>query len=121
MIGLPINGRRVCVSATEWRQDVATGVSPWNVSNHCDLVLKGRQMRVVWHSCRPVGTHHVSLSHTTGSRPWLQHAVPLGLNRSWNKGNQHWQKYAVTTKQILAERDREAAQLDAFLKELGHE
>ena len=32
-----------------------------------------------------------------------------------------WQKYAVTTKQILAERDREAAQLDAFLKELGYE
>ena len=31
-----------------------------------------------------------------------------------------WQKYAVTTKQILAERDREAAQLDAFLKELGY-
>lgn len=32
-----------------------------------------------------------------------------------------WQKYAVTTKQILAERDREAAQLNAFLKELGYE
>ena len=32
-----------------------------------------------------------------------------------------WQKYAVTTKQILADRDREAAQLDAFLKELGYE
>jgi len=30
-----------------------------------------------------------------------------------------WQKYAVTTKQILAERDREAAQLNKFLKELG--
>ena len=28
---------------------------------------------------------------------------------------------SVTTKQILAERDREAAQLDAFLKELGYE
>ena len=32
-----------------------------------------------------------------------------------------WQKYAVTIKQILADRDREAAQLDAFLKELGYE
>jgi type I restriction enzyme M protein len=32
-----------------------------------------------------------------------------------------WQKYAVTTKQILADRDREAAQLNAFLKELGYE
>ena len=32
-----------------------------------------------------------------------------------------WQKYAVTTKQILAERDREATQLNAFLKELGYE
>lgn len=32
-----------------------------------------------------------------------------------------WAKYAVTTKQILAERDREAAQLNAFLKELGYE
>ena len=32
-----------------------------------------------------------------------------------------WQKYAVTTKQILAERDQEAAQLNAFLKELGYE
>ena len=31
-----------------------------------------------------------------------------------------WQKYAVTTKQILAERDREAAQLNQFLKELGY-
>jgi len=32
-----------------------------------------------------------------------------------------WSKYAITTKQILAERDREAAQLNAFLKELGYE
>ena len=32
-----------------------------------------------------------------------------------------WGKYAVTTKQILAERDAEAAQLDSFLKELGYE
>jgi type I restriction enzyme M protein len=32
-----------------------------------------------------------------------------------------WDKYAVTTKQILAERDAEAAQLDSFLKELGYE
>jgi len=32
-----------------------------------------------------------------------------------------WQKYAVTTKQILADRDREAAQLNTFLKELGYE
>ena len=32
-----------------------------------------------------------------------------------------WLKYAVTTKQIIAERDREAATLNAFLKELGYE
>jgi len=32
-----------------------------------------------------------------------------------------WDKYAVTTKQILAERDREAAQLNRFLVELGYE
>ena len=32
-----------------------------------------------------------------------------------------WDKYAVTTKQILAERDREAAQLNQYLKELGYE
>lgn len=32
-----------------------------------------------------------------------------------------WDKYAVTTKQILAERDREAEQLNSFLKELGYE
>jgi len=32
-----------------------------------------------------------------------------------------WQKYAVTTTQILADRDREAAQLNTFLKELGYE
>lgn len=32
-----------------------------------------------------------------------------------------WSKYSVTTKQILAERDREAAQPDQFLKELGYE
>lgn len=32
-----------------------------------------------------------------------------------------WSKYAVTTKQILAERDREAARLNTFLKELGYE
>ena len=32
-----------------------------------------------------------------------------------------WQKYSVTTKQILAERDREESQLNAFLKELGYE
>ena len=31
-----------------------------------------------------------------------------------------WQKYAVTTKQILADRDREAAQLNDFLTELGY-
>jgi type I restriction enzyme M protein len=32
-----------------------------------------------------------------------------------------WQKYAVTTKQIVSERDREAVHLNAFLKELGYE
>jgi type I restriction enzyme M protein len=32
-----------------------------------------------------------------------------------------WDKYAVTTKQILAERDREAEQLGQFLVELGYE
>ena len=32
-----------------------------------------------------------------------------------------WAKYALTTKQILAARDREAAQLNAFLKDLGYE
>ena len=32
-----------------------------------------------------------------------------------------WSKYAITSKQILAERDREAAQLNTFLKELGYE
>ena len=32
-----------------------------------------------------------------------------------------WDKYAVTLKQILAERDREAEQLDRFLEELGYE
>ncbi|KKK67109.1 hypothetical protein LCGC14_2957350, partial [marine sediment metagenome] len=32
-----------------------------------------------------------------------------------------WDKYAVTTKQILAERDQEADQLNAFLKELGYD
>ena len=32
-----------------------------------------------------------------------------------------WQKYAVTMKQILADRDREASQLTAYLKELGFE
>jgi type I restriction enzyme M protein len=31
-----------------------------------------------------------------------------------------WLKYAVTTNQILAERDGQAAQLDQFLKELGY-
>ena len=32
-----------------------------------------------------------------------------------------WQKYAVTAKQIEAERDAAAAQLQTFLKELGYE
>lgn len=32
-----------------------------------------------------------------------------------------WDKYAVTTKQSLAERDHEAALLDGFLRELGYE
>ena len=32
-----------------------------------------------------------------------------------------WDKYAVTTKEILAERDEAAAQLDSFLKELGYD
>jgi len=32
-----------------------------------------------------------------------------------------WDKYAVTTQQILAERDEAATQLDSFLKELGYE
>jgi type I restriction enzyme M protein len=32
-----------------------------------------------------------------------------------------WQKYAITTKQILAERNQAAAQLDQFMKELGYE
>ncbi|MEI6234473.1 MAG: N-6 DNA methylase [Planctomycetota bacterium] len=32
-----------------------------------------------------------------------------------------WAKYSVTIKRILADRDREAGQLNAFLKELGYE
>ena len=32
-----------------------------------------------------------------------------------------WSKYAVTTKQILSDRDTEAAQLNEFLVELGYE
>ena len=32
-----------------------------------------------------------------------------------------WTKYAVTAKQIIAERDKESAQLNAYLKELGYE
>ncbi len=32
-----------------------------------------------------------------------------------------WDKYAVTTKQILADRDRQATQRNKFLKELGYE
>ena len=32
-----------------------------------------------------------------------------------------WQKYAVTMKQILAERDQAAAHLNQFMKELGYE
>ena len=32
-------------------------------------------------SCRPFGTHRNSSYRPTGSRPWRQHAVPLGLNR----------------------------------------
>jgi len=32
-----------------------------------------------------------------------------------------WQKYAVTMKQILAERDHASAQLNGFLKELGYD
>jgi len=31
-----------------------------------------------------------------------------------------WDKYAVTAEQIVAERDREAEKLNAFLKELGY-
>ena len=32
-----------------------------------------------------------------------------------------WAKYAATTQHILAERVRQAAQLNAFLKDLGYE
>ena len=32
-----------------------------------------------------------------------------------------WTKYAVTAKQIIADRDKESAQLNAYLKELGYE
>ena len=32
-----------------------------------------------------------------------------------------WDKYAVTTQQILIERDEAATQLNSFLKELGYE
>ena len=32
-----------------------------------------------------------------------------------------WTKYAVTAKQIIAERDKESSQLNAYLKELGYE
>ncbi len=98
---LMLNGRQVCDSATEWRQDVAMGVSPWNTLNHCDSVPKGRQDRVMRSSGRPFRTFRASLSQTTCSRPWLQNAVPLGLNRSVISVRQ---KYAVTTKQILPER-----------------
>lgn len=45
-----------------------------------------------------------------------------GYQRAFIAGVENlWDKHAVTTKQILAERDAEAAQLDGFLKELGYE
>lgn len=56
------------------------GVSPWNMATDCDSVLKGRHE--LGSSCRPVGTQQDVGPLTTGSRPWLQNAVPLGLNRT---------------------------------------
>ena len=60
---------------------VATGASPWIVPKLCFSVPTGRHVSVPQGSCRPFGTQRAASFNSTGSRPWLQHAVPLGLNR----------------------------------------
>jgi hypothetical protein len=69
-------------SATEWRQVVATDASPWIVRKQRCSVPKGRQAILEQSSCRPFGTHRQCCCPSTGSHPWLVHAVPLGLNRN---------------------------------------
>jgi len=72
-----------CVSATKWRQVAATGVNPWTSSKERISVLKGRQVTVPRGvPVVPSGLHHISFSQSTGSRPWLPHVVPLGLNHT---------------------------------------
>jgi len=74
------------VLATKWRQVVATGASPWFVPQPRFSVPKGRHERVLEQgSCRPFGTHRRGVVWSTGSRPWLQPTVPLGLNRIHSK------------------------------------
>lgn len=74
------------VTATEWRHFVATGVSPWFVPQPRFSVPKGRHESVLeQRECRPFRTHYLAFVWSTGSRPWLQPAVPLGLNRIYSK------------------------------------
>ncbi|MCY2977897.1 MAG: DUF1016 N-terminal domain-containing protein [Planctomycetota bacterium] len=74
------------VIAMKWRQVVATGASPWFVPQPRFSVPKGRHERVLEQgSCRPFGTHRRGVVWSTGLRPWLHPAVPLGLNRIHSK------------------------------------
>ena len=74
------------VVATKWRPVVATGASPWFVPQPRFSVPKGRHESVLEQgSCRPLGTHRRGVVWSTGSRPWLHPAVPLGLNRIHSK------------------------------------
>ena len=73
----------VDVLAAERRHVVAMGASPWIVGDERELSpngttrIDGRQGPVT-----PLGLGGTGASVvTTGSRPWLQHAVPSGLMR----------------------------------------
>ena len=57
---MPVRKTSDCVSATEWRQVVATGASPWIVPKQRFSVPKGRQVSVPQGSCRPFGTQRHS-------------------------------------------------------------
>jgi hypothetical protein len=78
---IPVRTSTSGASATQWRQMVATDASPWIVRKQRFSVPKGRQEILEQSLCRPFGTHRQCCSTSTGSHPWLKHAVPLGLNR----------------------------------------
>ncbi len=102
------------IQPRQWRQRVAVGVSPRFGIYASPKAPTGATAICNNRCCRPCRGYGINLFPFRGLTP-----TAIGFRPSGAEPRPEC--LPAPTKQILAERDREAAQLDAFLKELGYE